>query len=613
MPFADVRGIREVVFHDQSLHSWDAKSELLAIPGVIAGYGARVQCSYDAAPIVAKVLGQPMLWPMPVSFETMPGRERYVELGFREFLRSYQKQAALHLTQRVFGMLTLPPRTGKSPAALAAATLLGAKRILIVCPAIARLGWAEEVEARLREQALILGGRGAKEAFWYEPKSPRRKWLRNDRKLRGLDVYETTNELNRALEAASVVIVNYDLLVGQTAVDCAGQVHRREELRGWAETLSKQTFDVAILDECHLLRGRSPKQNGESRRERTDLAVSGVPRVWGLTATPIFGYVRDLWGQLDILSRGMASGGKNRTPFCFEARYAAAEHEDVDTAAGSRRVWKADGRSNEEELRDRMKVIAFSRSRAEILPDMPAKTRQIIRVDGTPDESLQSVLTSHGNKASKLTRMRLATLAAKIPVVAESVVTELAAREKCVVGCYHRVSAETVAKALEVAVNKSDVRTRMREVNVKVWMVHGELSSDARFEIAKRFREHDGAAVIVATIASFPVAIRLDPASSVHFVEFDWNPAAMLQFEDRPFLPGVTRGLHVISYILQNSIDEHVEKVLLPKLENLARISQDADATSFSKALDDRPEQTVAELWASLTAGLDLDDLDVDD
>ena len=603
------RGRRDCILR---LPTWESKRELLQIPGVGYRPGKEVECTYDLAPYLAETYGARFSWPKLRDLED--GRRQCRELDLNHVLRPYQREAAAFLADRSYALLVLPMRCGKTPAALAAAVLAGARRILIVCPALIKRQWAQEVSKFTRRRALIVSGRSASEAYWLPAEGARRKWLREEALAQALagdtnpDVIDLQTRQPAAGNAPLVLIINFEILQGQQSKDAAGVVHDREDLKGWTDRIRSLNFDVAILDEVQLISSRMSKRNreGKTRRDRTAAAVEKIPQVWGLTGTPFDGSVVGLWGIVDTLSNGAASATKDRrTSFDWEVRYCDAAHVEEDIGGGQTiRHWKVGARGPlaETELKARLSVFAMIRKRKDILKDLPAKTRQVITIEAADVEPVKSDIRSAEKKDSRIHALRRATLHQKIPTVVERVKEELAAGEKSIVFAYFRSSVDALAKALDKALSK---------LHVSVYSGHGEMSADARAVIAEKFREDPRPSVIVATIDSFPLGIRLDPAAHAHFVECHFKPTTMMQAEDRPYLPGVTRGLTISYYAVEGSVDEHLIKRLLPKLETLAKVLDDDAAADMQSTLTKaEAEVSLSELWADLIEGVDLDDVE---
>jgi hypothetical protein len=420
------------------------------------------------------------------------------------------------------------------------------------------------------------------------------------------------------LHAARYVIVNYELLVSQHARMSGGVEYVREDLGGWAPTLAKLGFDVAICDEGHMLRGwtTSQKRIGESRRERVREALWDVPRVWMVTGTPFFGFTRDIWGQLDIASKGLWSDTERGVPGRrFMARYCEGHKAQYGFSAKGRSIYA------ETELVRRLKHVMIKRPRAEIFEHVPPKPRSVVRLD--IDGVRQYV---PGMKSRTALADMIRELAdAKRDLVMPQLIGELAEGNKIIVFTYHVPSAKKAFKALESAIARGKYKARLAEVNTRAWLATGvprdradepeELdvdiedksawarSSKARHELARTFREHPGAGVIVATIDAMQVAISLKGAQSVHFLDLHWSPGAMAQAEDRPYSHDI-KDLSIVYYVARKSVDDHIEAEVLPKVETLARLAREKGAEAMLEAFGGVEKQTFEAVWARLTAHL---------
>lgn len=258
--------------------------------------------------------------------------------------------------------------------------------------------------------------------------------------------------------------------------------------------------------------------------------------------------------------------------------------------------WSNDGMTNPEELKARLDTFMLKRSRAEILPELPPKTRQVIRIDSAKLD----FKAPKGKGAGGLHGALRVTAALKRDVVVEAVGNECAEGAKVVVYCYHREGAEEMAKAIAASVEK-DPRLKLR--NMRVWCVTGDTPTEARFKQAQTYREWTGSAVFVATIDSVPVAISLKGAQSVHFADLTFDPASLLQAEDRPYEVG-TSGLTIIYYVVDKTIDEHVVQLVLPKMEQMETITKEQAANDFRAAFGAIPDlDALAEdIWKRMEA-----------
>ena len=487
--------------------------------------------------------------------------------------------------------------SGKTPTTLAAASLIGSEKTLIVCPSIAKLVWATEIAKWLGMPSLILYGRGADEARAYclscEGKGRDTTGSRcaackaKNGSSYGYRIFRDA-EVPQALAEHRFVIANYDILIPQARTDPAGKRELDATLGGWSEALRCAPFDLAIVDEAHVLRGRSTRERrGESKRDRLVDLSKGIERVWALSGTPIYGRVADLWSLLDYITDGLYG----RPFFTFDVRYAGGGQGQYG--------WVNDGATNVDELKSRLDTFMLKRDRRDIMPFMPPKTRQIVRLDS----GKANFSKPKGTKGSSGLHAALrATARIKADAVVENVATECREGAKVVVYAYLRENAEALAKALAAACDKGEHSVPLKARHFRVWAVSGDTPVEARFKQAQAFREWQGAGVFVATIDSVPVAISLKGAQSVHFSDLNFDPASLLQAEDRPYEVGTT-GLTIVYYVVEKTVDEHVVGLVLPKMEMLSNVVNETAAGDFKNAFGGvDPEALAEEVWARMAA-----------
>jgi hypothetical protein len=497
--------------------------------------------------------------------------------------------------------------SGKTPTTIAAATLVGAEKVLVACPSIAKLVWATEIVKWLGESSLLLYGRAGDEAreFCATCNGTGRVdatrcadcRAKNGQSLGARIVSSDGDAVAEALARHRFIIVNYDILIPQVVRSDAGVRSEREDLPGWVEKIRAASPSLIIADEAHLLRGRSKRERaGESRRDRLLALSRGVPRFWALTGTPIYGRVADLWALLDVITDGLFG----RPFFDFDVRWAGGHKGEYG--------WVNDGCTDAESLMRRLDFFMLKRDRRDILPHLPPKTRQVIRIDAGKESFAMPRRGAGGGAGGGVKRgvgglhsaLRV-TASLKEKHVTEAVLDECAEGAKVVVYSYLRASVESLAKAIGDA-GRDDVRLRSR--NFQVWCVSGDTPVEARFKQAQTFREWTGSGVFVATIDSVPVAISLKGAQSVHFADLTFDPASLLQAEDRPYEVG-TPGLAIVYYVVEKSIDEHVVELVLKKMSTLENVARESTAGDFKGAFNGQTmsaEEMADDIWARMEA-----------
>ena len=557
----------------------DTRAVKALVPGIDPSRGT-LKFSWDMVPAVESALGVDCSQ-LPVSIYVPPdeGVAEY-QRCFQSRLRGYQKEMVKFLALRSYAINADPMRSGKTPTTLAAASFVGAKKVLVMCPSIAKLVWATEIAKWLQLPSLLLYGRAGDEAkgFCTMCNGSGRDGDRHCTGCKakngssyGYRIYREA-EVPAALDEYRFVICNYDILIPQMQRDASGVRSERGDLPGWTDLLKNRGFDIVIADEAHILRGRSKRDRaGESRRDKLVEVAKSVPRFWALTGTPIYGRVADLWALLDVVTDGLFG----RPFFDFDVRYAGGHKGEYG--------WQNDGMTNADELKSRLDYFMLKRDRAEILPDLPKKIRQVIRIDAGK-ESFAKPKSKNRSTGGLHGALRVTAKLKEKPVV-EAVSNECAEGAKVVLFSYLRENAESLAKAVAKAC-EDDPRLKLR--NMRVWCVSGDTPVEARFKQAQAFREWGGAAVFVATIDSVPVAISLKGAQSVHFADLTFDPASLLQAEDRPYEVG-TNGLTIVYYVVEKTVDEHVVQLVLPKMETLESMVKEKAAGDFRAAFGGAP------------------------
>lgn len=370
------RGTRPVKFSFKDQATYD-QVKRLEIPGVLYKSAALAAvCSFDAAITIADELGDgdlfgPCLSRRLSSKVPTPGMDRYKALPMSSKRRQAQAEGISWLAKRAYAILADPPRGGKTLQLLGATVVTGAQRTLIVCPAIAKRVWQEEVKLWCKEKACLLFGRSGTEVWevcdacfdktneeryecqacggtgdvkhvrhelevvqerieWQEPwitktgKTSYRNRVAWASKLprtyacpkhtevtasRPVPCRKCRDEIVEIIARHKYVVTNYDILTTHVEEGLRGVELVREDLPGWAPALGRLRFDAAICDEIHRVRMQKSKtaSGSKNRREVLKDVLKGIPRVYGATGTLTCGFVRDYWGPLDIISDGLWS------------------------------------------------------------------------------------------------------------------------------------------------------------------------------------------------------------------------------------------------------------------------------------------------------------------
>ncbi|MFN4295102.1 MAG: DEAD/DEAH box helicase [Thermoflexales bacterium] len=395
----------------------------------------------------------------------------------------YQRAGVAYATSRRATLIADEMGLGKTIQAIGFMNLHpNLSRVLVVCPASLRLNWLREFGA------WDAHGRFAVIAD-------------DDWPLR-----------------ADVVIVNYD------------------KLRKFSKQILAERWGLVVFDESHYLKSPDAIRTKIAFGHGKQAGIQ-AERYLSLTGTPILNRPVELWTHLKAYDPELLG----RDWYAYVVRYCDGHKEQV---ARGKEVWRVDGASNLKELSLLLRArLMVRRLKRDVLKQLPAKRRRVLALSpdtaaarrliaeeraiveqmGGYERALEMLGRSsqHIAHVSELARIRRELAMEKAPAVVEHVVDGLGDGQKCVVFCWHKDAARTIAEALEAALESP------------VPCITGDVDAEERQRIVDRFQLQDRPLVIVATIATMGVGFTLTRADWCVFAELSWTPADLQQAEDR--------------------------------------------------------------------------------
>jgi SWI/SNF-related matrix-associated actin-dependent regulator of chromatin subfamily A-like protein 1 len=425
----------------------------------------------------------------------------------------YQTVGASFLATKDQALLADEPGLGKSAQAIAAADAVNAKNILVIAPANLRINWCREFDRFSpldRPCAAIMSAK--------------------DR-----------------IPTSGVVVCSYDLL-------CADKVR---------EALKQIEWDVLVLDEAHFLKERSARRTkaiyGFGKRS-PGIAVH-AKRIWRLTGTPAPNDASELYTHLK-------SAGIIDEPYWdFTFRFCAGFNSDYG--------FRITGHKNTEELKKLLAQFMLRRKKEEVLKDLPPIVFQEVTVEKSPVELRMALEAAHKNS----TNNKPATNAANVlESMAPSLVTlrRYLGMQKLPAICdilAAELESEMLDKVVIFAVHQSVIEG-MREKLRKFGAVtlYGNTPPLKRQENVDKFQSDPKTRVFIGNIQAAGVGITLTSACNVAFAEADWVPANNAQAAMRCHRIGQKNTVRVRFFTCADTVDEQIQKTLLRKTRELAKI-----------------------------------------
>ncbi len=456
------------------------------------------------------------------------------------------------------------------------------RSILVICPASLKLNWRRELQ----------------------------KWS-----TRPVTVSLATTQAWQAPEPGNglaVTIAHYDIFSRRSPV---------------ADRIRATRFDMLVVDEAHLL--KSAKSNRtrailgapEDRRNGT-AAVQGIQagRNVFLSGTPLVNRPIELWPLVSFLAPQVFPDW-----YRFATRY----------CHGHRDGWgfKADGASNLDELQDRLREsVMIRRLKREVLAELPAKLRQVIEL---PANGASEVIAAEA-AAWEATEARLAVLRAAVELAkvaenqreyeaavaalregAQAAFTEMAklrhttALAKVPYVAEHVLSAaEEGGKIILFAHHKDVIAALVQALaSLRPVQVHGGVSLEDRQRAVDTFQSDPACLLFVGQMQAAGVGLTLTASSHVVFAELDWVPGNLSQCEDRAHRIGQLNSVLVQHLVLEGSLDARMATVLVEK-QRVLDGALDTDTTEARVARAARLEAAMAEAEAEVRARASGPDLE---
>lgn len=435
----------------------------------------------------------------------------------------FQLHGAEWLCNRRVALLADEMRLGKSPQTVTGADMTGARQILVVAPAVARINWAREFE----------------------------RW----------SVFSRATQPLLSLSdvpSADVVICSYDY-----ATRVSEKLKRR--------------WDLLVLDEVHFLK------TVDARRSHAIFGRDGIVRcanrVWALSGTPAPNHAGELWILLFTFGVTKLSYSAWVERYCETI---ATGFGDGYKIVGTKReriselrelLAKVMLRRTMREVRPEVHEPLFSNYVVEpgsvdglINLDLElhdALNRQRGLVGGVLNQSMtddEKLRMLEGLAASVSTLRRYLGLQKVLPTL-DLVSNELKAGNyaKIVIFCIHKDVVRALAKSF-------------RESGFGVVTLTGESDPKSKQEAQDRFNSDPSIQIFIGNIISAGTNITLAAARDVIFVEQDWVPGNNAQAARRCSHLKSEEQISVRFLAVASALDEGVTRTLARKTAELSKI-----------------------------------------
>lgn len=361
---------------------------------------------------------------------------------------------------------------------------------------------------------------------------------------------------------------------------------------------------VLIADECHYLKGKVGRKladgsyKGGTKRVQNwlalaDLATEHGGRLWGLSGTAMVNRPDELWRVLRAF--GLATDAFGSWPKfveLFRGRHDGYGYEWGNVSA---------------EAPLALQRVALRRERAAVLPDLPAKQRQVVTVEidsGSEElaaaDRLLDVLRSEGAEVDSLLDMgKLAASTREIVFSMLSKVRMSLAGAKIPAMLVHVEEYEE--EDLPLVVFSDHVAPLKVLAERDGWaLIDGSVDSEARSDAVERFQDGELRG-LACSFKAGGTGLTMTRASHALCVDLPWTPSTLSQAEDRLVRIGQEAdSVHIKILAADHPVDDRVSELLVEKAKLFDETIRAAAVEEVE--VDDRARQK-AEALAEMANG----------
>lgn len=433
-------------------------------------------------------------------------------------LFKHQESAIKFLLKKNKSILSDDMGLGKTKSAIAAALLSGSEKILVICPANAKINWFREITEYIDEEMVTI----VKSGFW-QPKV--------------------------------FTIINYDILNRFHEIE---DKRKKEEIKSF---INEEKFDILIVDEAHMIKNKS------SIRGKIVAQISeNIERVWLLTGTPIANRPMDYYNLLKVCKIPVVDNFQH-----FAYRYCAAKSFNKKLASGKvKRIWLTDGASNLEELHIKTKNYILRRKKEDHL-DLPPKIISPFYLELDDRKGYDNAFNEYvewlkleGRKlgpARQMTEMvilRKFISEQKVPLTLDMVNNFLEQSED--------------KKIIIFTVFTESLKKLKGELGDIAVCHNGEMNEKEKQKSIDEFQTNPNKRVFIGNIISAGSAITLTASDTTIFHDIDFVPSNHQQAEDRNYRISQDKTVNIYYPIFQDTIEEKIYEMLNRKKQIISTI-----------------------------------------
>ena len=303
-----------------------------------------------------------------------------------------------------------------------------------------------------------------------------------------------------------------------------------DQIRGDSHSLHGSAhFDLVIVDEAQRIK---------NKQSATSLACRIIPRdrSWALTGTPLENHPTDLSAIFRFLKPRLLDDHMSRS-----------------------------------QMHDAMRPHFLRRTKAEVLKELPPIMSRTIHLELTGSQRLtyDDMWNMRGDLVRKgSSKGKTANMLALLTRLKQVCNFDDETGESVKLNVLQSILEETNRIAGKILIFSQYVTTLEKlsqQIGMSNAILHGQLTIEARDRVLHEFREASGPRALLLSIRAGGVGLNLQEASTVVLFDRWWNPALESQAIQRAHRYGREVPLEVVRFIVEDSVEERIQKILEDK------------------------------------------------
>ncbi len=311
------------------------------------------------------------------------------------------------------------------------------------------------------------------------------------------------------------------------------------------DDITQKHWNVACLDEAHIIKNRGAKTSAAAMKIQADNRVM-------LTGTPVQNHLGELWSLFQFVNPGLLG---NYEHFSQKFIIPIEGYQDKE---------------KQEQLEDIVHPFMLRRTKQAVLKELPEKTEIYHTVELNRDElaiyesirvRAEKMLQASGadidmHVLAEITRLRQAACSAQL--IEPKWTGECSKITSLVELLQGVIEGGNRALVFSQFVSFFDiVRKELDRLGMKYFYIDGSVSMKQRTEMVEAFQNGENSIFLISLKAG-GLGLNLTGANYVFHLDPWWNPSIEQQATDRTYRIGQNRAVTVYHLVSKNTIEEKI-------------------------------------------------------